>query len=409
MKKVLILGIDGYIGWALAHNLLTDGYEVCGLDNLSRRILVQRAGSDSLTPVPPITVRERYLKSFKNYYDSIACIDLGDHYNLCRVIEAYTPDTIVHLAEQPSAPWSMRSAADCISTQVSNIKGTLSLLWAMKKLCPDAHLLKLGTMGEYGTPNCIIPEGKIPHKCIAEKLLVSTEGKKTRCEILLDEEDYLSCPMSDLMFPRTAGSFYHLSKVHDTHNIEFACRTWGLRSTDVMQGVVFGVKVTGTEDDMQLTRFDYDQYFGTVINRFCVQAIIGMPLTIYGKGTQTRGYLPLKDSIQCLRIAIDNPPDHGEYRTFNQFENIYSINALAGGVISVADEMGIEVTVKHWPNPREAVELQDHYYNPEHQRLFDLGYTPSLMLPAIKQLINDIYKFKDEVKKDSIIPTTTWR
>lgn len=402
MKRVLILGIDGYIGWALAHNLLLDGYEVCGLDNLSRRTLVQRAGSDSLTPIPCITVRERYLKSHKNYFDSIACIDLGDHYNLRRVIEAYMPDTIVHLAEQPSAPWSMRSPADSIRTQVDNIKGTLSLLWAMKHLCPDAHLIKLGTMGEYGTPNCDIPEGEIPDQCLAKIPVFNPNIGDTTDEI----ED---CPMAGLMFPRTAGSFYHLSKVHDTHNIHFACRTWGLRSTDIMQGVVFGVTVTGMEDVMQLTRFDYDQYFGTVINRFCVQAIIGMPLTIYGEGNQTRGYLPLKDSIQCLRLAIDNPPKAGEYRTFNQFENTYTINALAAGVITVANELGIDVTVKHWPNPREAVELQNHYYNPAHQRLFDLGYKPSDMLLAMSRLIRDLLPYKDNVNINCIIPTTSWR
>jgi UDP-sulfoquinovose synthase len=397
MKRVLILGIDGYIGWALAHNLLNDRYKVFGLDNLSRRTLVQRAGSESLTPIPCITVRERYLKSYENYHDSIACIDLGDHYNLCRVLEEFSPDTIVHLAEQPSAPWSMRSAADCISTQVNNVKGTLSLLWAMKKICPEAHLLKLGTMGEYGTPNCDIPEGEIPEQCLnpflAHDLAYANE----------------KCPMAGLMFPRTAGSFYHLSKVHDTHNIHFACRAWDLRSTDVMQGVVFGVKVTGAEDDMQITRFDYDQYFGTVINRFCVQAIIGMPLTIYGEGNQTRGYLPLKDSIKCLRLAIDNPPALGEYRTFNQLENIYSINALAAGVIAEAADMGISVTVKHWPNPRAAIELQNHYYNPTYQRLFDLGYEPSFMLKSIRQLLEDIYKYRDKVDVNCIIPTTSWR
>src|SRR4030067_1068719 len=391
MSRVLILGIDGYIGWPLALHLLNKGYEVCGLDNCSRRELVHNMGSDSLTPIQSFHMREDYLrKKYKNFIDQICYVDLHHDWKVSKLLEYLRPDTIVHLAEQPSAPYSMKNTKACMQTQVNNIAGTLSLLWAMKEHCPNAHLVKLGTMGEYGTPNCDIPEGMIP---------------EDQCQRY--EGDAL-CPMAGPPFPRSPGSFYHLSKVHDTHNIIFACKNWGLCSTDIMQGVVFGVKVTGEEDEQQLTRFDYDQYFGTVINRFCTQAIIGHPLTIYGKGNQTRGFIPLKDSIQCLTLAIDNPSEFGEYRTFNQFENTYSIVGLAIEVVMAAKYLDIEATIGHLPNPRN--EDDKHYYNPDHQKLFDLGYIPTTHIrDEIIKLINDLIPYKDSIIKDVIMPTTTWR
>jgi UDP-sulfoquinovose synthase len=290
----------------------------------------------------------------------------------------------------------MRDTKACMQTQVNNVAGTLSLLWAMREHCPEAHLLKLGTMGEYGTPNCDIPEGEIPDDCVA---------KYRRC----DDFDYIqNCPMSGLPFPRSPGSFYHLSKVHDTHNIIFACKTWGLRSTDIMQGVVFGVTINDNTNPSQLTRFDYDEYFGTVINRFCTQAIIKHHLTIYGGGNQTRGYLPLKDSIQCLTLAIENPPSQGEYRVFNQFENIYSINQLADLVISASEQFNLYPHKMHLPNPR--TEADKHYYKPSHQRLFDLGYIPTTDIKSeIIKLFNDLIPHKDRIIKEHIMPTTTWR
>lgn len=402
--RVLILGIDGYIGWALANHLLNrPGYEVCGLDNGSRRRLVKEIGSDSLTPIQPFSTRERYLRSHKNFIDLVCCVDLSHDWKVSRLLKELQPDTIVHLAEQPSAPYSMRDTKACMQTQVNNVAGTLSLLWAMREHCPEAHLLKLGTMGEYGTPNCDIPEGEIP---------VRPCGWVPEDEEFSDDKNiihlYKSCPMKGLPFPRSPGSFYHLSKVHDTHNIIFACKTWGLRSTDIMQGVVFGVTINDDTSPSQLTRFDYDEYFGTVINRFCVQSIINHHLTIYGEGNQTRGYLPLKDSIQCLTLAIENPPSQGEYRVFNQFENIYSINQLADLVISASEQFNLYPHKMHLPNPR--TEADKHYYNPAHQRLFDLGYIPTTDIKSeIIKLINDLISHKDRVIKEHIMPTTTWR
>jgi len=398
MNRVLILGIDGYIGYALAMELLKGGYEVCGLDNLSRRRLVCQAGSDSLTPIAEFSTRTTYLRGFDNYIDSPATINLSDFYLTERVLREYKPDTIVHLAEQPSAPWSMKGPRQCIDTQVSNIAGTLALLWAMRSQCPEAHLIKLGTMGEYGTPNCDIPEGFIP-------------PNGPNCLIPEDTAILGKCPMHGLPFPRQPGSFYHLSKVHDSYNIEFACKTWDLRSTDIMQGVVFGLNHPDLPQDypLSLTRFDYDQYFGTAINRFCAQAILGIPLTVYGTGEMVRGFLPLKDSIQCITLLIENPPAFGEYRVVNQFENTYTIEELATEVEIAAVDVGLGVAeTVHITNPR--TESQKHYYNPSHQTLFDLGYQPS---PNIYQEIVNTLKvlknFKSRINPNCIQPTTKWR
>ena len=394
--RVLILGIDGYLGWPLALHLLNKDYEVCGLDNLSRRRLVSTIGSNSLTPIQDFPQREAFLKHNKNFIDNIACINLEDPYLISRVLCEFMPDTIVHLAEQPSAPYSMKDVRSCIDTQISNVSGTLALLWAIREHCPDVHLIKLGTMGEYGTPNCDIPEGTIPNKCI--------HG----FEPGIWQEGVIDCPMSGLPFPRSPNSFYHLSKVHDTHNIIFACKTWNLRSTDIMQGVVFGVSINNDVDINTLTRFDYDQYFGTVINRFITQSLINHPLTIYGEGNQLRGYIPLQDSIQCLNIAIDNPPKQGEYRTFNQFKNVYSINELACAVISTAKLLGYKSPlINHIPNPR--TENENNYYNPMHQKLYALGYRPSNMHDELIKLFNDLIPFIHRINSNVIMPTIKWR
>ncbi len=392
--KVLIIGIDGYIGYSLALHLLKKGYEVSGIDNYSRRKRVAEVGSDSLTPIAAISARMHHLNSFSNFISNFN-IHLGVAHPdiLASVIQYLEPDTIVHLGEMPSAPWSMQDAVHAGITQQENVIGTLHLLWCIKEFCPEAHLIKLGTMGEYGTPNCDIPEGKIPIECVGT----------TNIGVF---KEISGCPMKGLLFPRTAGSFYHLSKVHDTHNIEFACRTWGLRSTDIMQGVVFGLNEF--DSPVEITRFDYDEYFGTVINRFCAQSLISHPLTIYGKGGQTRGYLPLKDSIQCLNIVIDNPPKEGEYRTLNQFESTYTINELAACVTHCAQEVGLDVDPGPIANPR--VEAETHYYNPHHNKLFEMGYVPTEDIKSeISKLIQQLIPYASNVRKEVILPKTTWR
>lgn len=403
--RVLVLGNDGYIGYPLTIHLLKRGHTVLGVDDYSRRRRVELYAFDSLTPITLPTVRGKYLKNEYLHFVGQVNASLGNDSEgyIRSIVSAFKPEVIVHLAEQPSAPWSMEDAKTATKTQHENVLGTLHVLWAMKEECPKAHLVKLGTMGEYGTPPIDIPEGMIPNKpCWHIKdVEINPEDLGPGRIIRLDKK----CPMSNLLFPRQPGSFYHVSKVMDTYNVEFACRNWGLCSTDIMQGIVFGLQEVNNINE--LTRFDYDEYFGTVLNRFCAQALINHPLTIYGKGMQTRGFLTLSDSILCLTIAIENPPAKGEYRTWNQFENIYTLNTLAQKVAEAADRMGIRVTSTHIENPRN--EQENHYYNPAHQKLLDLGYRPDTDIDAsIASTLRVLKPYKERINSEVIDPTTQW-
>ncbi len=382
--RVFIPGIDGYLGWPLAMHLTKRGHEVSGADCYLRREWVAEMGSQSATPIRSIDER---LAAFRENFGSDLQFkqgDLRDYKFVLECLQSFQPDVIVHLGEMPSAPYSMMDVDHCVFTQTNNIVGTLNILFAMREVCPEAHLVKLGTMGEYGTPNIDIPEGFFE---------IEYRGRKDR-----------------LPFPRQAGSWYHQSKVHDSNNVMLACKIWGLRSTDVMQGVVFGTRVDAMGDDERLlTRFDFDQCFGTAINRFCSQTVIGQPLTLYGKGHQKRGFLPLRDSIQCLTIATENPPKKGEYRVFNQFEEVYDLTELAYKVQKVAAQLGFKAEVRNLQNPR--LEMEEHYYNPDHRNLLDLGYQPTHDMEAeIRITLLDVEKFRDriEAKADVLIPDIRW-
>jgi UDP-sulfoquinovose synthase len=382
--KVFIAGIDGYLGWPLAQHLTARGHEVAGTDLFLRREWVDEVGGQSALPVYSMderlaAFRERYGKDL-NFRKG----DLLDYEFLRDYLNEFQPDAIVHLAEMPSAPYSMIDQKHAVFTQHNNVIGSLNLLWAMKEVCPDAHLVKLGTMGEYGTPNIAIPEGFFE---------VEYRGRK-----------------DTLPFPRQAGSFYHWSKVHDSGNTMFACRIWGLRSTDIMQGVVFGTQIDAMGDDPRLrSRLDFDQCFGTAINRFCCQAVIGHPLTLYGLGGQTRGFLPLRDSIQCLTLAIENPAAPGEYRVFNQFEETYTIEELADKVRQAGADVGLNVDIHHYDNPRK--ELEKHFFEADRQHLIDLGYQPTHDVVAeVRIMLQDLMPHRDRIleKAESLVPDIRW-
>lgn len=383
--KVLICGMDGYLGWPLALRLLDrEGFEVAGVDNFSRRTLVQEVGSDSAVPIASMEDR---LVASREVFGDAPCFhegDLRDYEFVASVLEEHRPDAIIHLGEMPSAPYSMADVKRAYFTQENNILGTLNLLFAMRDLTPDAHLVKLGTMGEYGTPNIDIPEGSFE---------VGYNGRKDR-----------------LPFPRQPGSFYHLSKVHDSFNIMFACNVWQIRSTDIMQGVVYGTRTREMEADPRLrTRFDIDAIFGTAINRFCAQVIAGRPMTPYGKGGQRRGFIALRDSLECLSIAAKNPPSVGEYRTFNQFDEVYSVSSLADAVLSSAQSLGVESGVTHIANPR--IEAEDHYYNPASEGLRKLGFVPVHSLEEeLEVMLTDLLSFRERILrlKDSLDPKVKW-
>jgi len=382
--RVFIAGVDGYLGWALAQYLVALGHEVAGCDLFLRRTWVEEIGSQSATPIRSM---EERLAAFKENFDQELIFkkgDLKDYDFVLQCFRFFQPDAIVHLGEMPSAPYSMIDVHHCSFTQTNNIVGTLNILYAMKVACPEAHLVKLGTMGEYGTPNIDIPEGFFT---------IEYRGRT-----------------DTLPFPRQAGSWYHQTKVHDSHNIMFARRIWGLRSTDLMQGVVFGTRIDEMGgDDRLLTRFDFDQCFGTVLNRYCAQAVIGHPLSPFGVGQQKRGFLPLRDSMQCLAIAIDNPPKEGEYRVFNQFEEVYSVTELAQKVKRVGDELGLNVNISNIENPRK--EMEEHYYNPDHHHLLALGYKPTHDVEQeLRIMLKDLSKYKNRIeeKKEALIPDIRW-
>jgi UDP-sulfoquinovose synthase len=381
--RVLILGGDGYLGWPTAMRFSARGHEVSVVDNFSRRRWVEAQGSDSLTPILPLVERVAAWKeiSGKEIAAHVGAIEDPDF--LERVVVETKPEAIVHYGEQPSAPYSMGSREQAVETQQANVIGTLNLLFFIREHVPDAHLVKLGTMGEYGTPNIDIEEG-----------FIEIEHKGRR---------------DTLPFPKMPGSLYHLSKVHDSHNIQFACRVWGLRSTDLNQGVVYGIETDETAQDERLcTRFDYDELFGTVLNRFCVQAVIGHPLTVYGKGGQTRGFLNIRDTLQCVELAVENPADAGEYRVFNQLTEMFSVSQLAELVQRSGAELGHEVEVEHLDNPR--VEAEEHYYNPTHTKLLDLGLQPShLGDELVRSMLKAIERHRDRVIESAIDPQTRWK
>jgi len=382
--RVFIAGVDGYLGWSLAVFLASRGHEVAGIDGYFRRDWVAEIGSQSATPIRRMTER---LQAFHDNFGQSLDFRRGDlrDYNLVlNLLRSFEPEAIVHLGEQPSAPYSMMDVEHAVSTQTNNIVSTLNILFAMREACPQAHLVKLGTMGEYGTPNVDIPEGFFE---------IEYRGRK-----------------DVLPFPRQAGSWYHQSKVHDSHNVAMACRIWGLRSTDIMQGVVYGTRVDAMkEDERLLTRFDFDQCFGTAINRFCAQAVIGQPLTPYGKGGQRRGFLPLRDSMQCLHLTLTNPPAAGEYRVFNQFEETYNVTELAEKVKRVAEERGLRVEIRATENPR--IEKEEHHYNPDREHLLRLGYKPTRdMEGEIGIVLGDLVKYRDRIvaRKQALLPDIRW-
>jgi len=382
--RILITGVDGYLGWPLAIHLAARGHEVAGIDNYARRGWVGEMGSQSAIPIAPMAARlhayREHLGQNLRFYKG----DLADYNFVLNAYRSFRPEAIVYLGEMPSAPYSMLDVHTALYTQQNNVLGTLVTLHAMRDAVPDAHLVKLGTMGEYGTPGVDIPEGWFE---------LDYRGRKER-----------------MLFPRRAGSWYHQSKVHDSHNVEMACRLWGLRSTDIMQGVVYGTAIDEIEGRPELaTRFDFDQAFGTAINRFCAQAVIGLPLTPYGKGQQRRGFLALRDSIQCLTLATESPPESSDYRVFNQFEEVYSVMELAERVQRIGNESGLDVKIHPVENPRTEAEV--HYYNPDHQQLLDLGYEPTHDMDAeLRKVFRDLLPHRDRIeeRKESQFPDIRW-
>lgn len=381
--KIIVAGGDGFCGWPTALYLSKQGHDVAIIDSTIRRKWDDELRSNSLTPIATLEQRtekwhELTGKTIKTYVGDL------NHYDFLKeVLRQERPEAFVHFAEQRSAPYSMIDREHAVFTQVNNVVGTLNVLYGIKEMVPDCHLIKLGTMGEYGTPNIDIEEGYIE---------IEHKGRK-----------------DVLPYPKQPGSMYHLSKVHDSHNIMFTCRAWGIRATDLNQGVVYGLHTDETMmDEMLVNRLDYDGVFGTALNRFIIQAANGHDMTVYGKGGQTRGFLNIKDTVRCIEIAAENPADKGEFRVFNQFTEEFSVLDLAKKVHKVAKDKGLDANIAHIDNPR--VELEDHYFHAVNTKLRDLGLESNLLTDeVIGGILDEALKHKDRVIKENVLPKVSWR
>jgi UDP-sulfoquinovose synthase len=381
--KVLVLGGDGYCGWATALYLSRQGFDVAIADNFCRRLWDYELGVQSLTPIKLLEQRVAAWQALTGRKIPVFKGDVTNWHFISMVFATFVPDALVHFAEMRAAPYSMIDREHAVFTQVNNVVGTLNVLFAVKDFAPQCHLVKLGTMGEYGTPNIDIEEGFIE---------IHHNGR------------------SDVLpYPKSPGSFYHLSKVHDSHNIMFCCKTWGLKATDLNQGVVYGTvteETVGHED--LINRFDYDEVFGTVLNRFCAQAAVGYPLTVYGRGGQTRGFLDIRDTVRCVELAVLHPPAEGEYRVFNQFTEQFTVLQLAEMVRQNAVKIGLKVEIGRLPNPR--VEAEEHYYNARHTKLVEIGLKPHYLSDSLlESLLKIAVKYKHRIDRNAIAPRIQWR
>jgi UDP-sulfoquinovose synthase len=381
--RIMVLGGDGYCGWATALYLSMKGHSVAIADNYARRQWDYELGVQTLTPIRPLPDRLKVWQRLTGSTIELFVGDVTEYDFLSSAIKDFEPEAVVHFAEQRAAPYSMIDRKHAVFTQVNNVFGTLNLLFAMREFPPACHLIKLGTMGEYGTPNIDIEEGYIT---------IEHNGRK-----------------DTVPYPKQPGSFYHLSKVHDSHNIMFTCKVWGLRATDLNQGVVYGTVTDEVAlDEALINRFDYDEVFGTVLNRFCVEAAIGYPLTVYGKGGQTRGFLDIRDTVRCVEIACLNPAARGECRVFNQFTEQFSVLELAQMVHVAGKKLGLRVEIDHISDPR--VEAEEHYYNAKHSKLIELGLKPHLLSDSLlDSLMNVALKYRDRVDAAVMLPRINWR
>jgi UDP-sulfoquinovose synthase len=380
--KILVLGGDGYLGWPTAMHLSAEEHEVAVVDNYLRRNICAEQNVKSLYDVAKLEERVEIWRKKTGKVIRVFEGDLNNWDFVAATFGSFLPDAVVHYAEQPSAPYSMLNRLTASLTLHNNLGVTFNTIQAVREFVPDAHIVKLGTMGEYGTPNIDIEEGwlDIQHKGRSDKFL----------------------------FPRQAGSLYHTTKIQDTDLLWFYVRVWGLRVTDLMQGPVYGLNTNENEGDSSLfSFFNYDEIFGTVLNRFIVQAVAGYPLTVYGKGGQTRGYLNLKDTLNCVRLSLENPAESGELRVFNQFTETFTVNQLAELVRACGERNGVNVSIENKANPRK--ELEEHYYNPAHTGLLELGLEPNYLTPEVlDQMFSFVSLFKDAIDSDVIFSGIKW-
>jgi UDP-sulfoquinovose synthase len=364
-------------------HLAAKGHDICVIDNYLRRYASLETRSEPLITPPSLHERSDIWKKLTGKDIRVEIGDCNDYGFLLSVVRDFCPDAMIHYAEQPSAPYSMGDYRRARRTLDNNIGATFNAIWAIMEGAPDCHMIKLGTMGEYGTPNIDIEEGWID---------IHHKGRS-----------------HTFLYPRQAGSFYHTTKVMDTDMIWFYVRTHNIQVTDLMQGPVYGMRTAEIDMDPSLmTIFNYDDIFGTVVNRFVAQAVVGFPLTVYGKGGQTRGYLNLKDTLQCVELALINPPGKGKLRVLNQFTEQFTVNELAEKVRRAGKMLGIEVAVQSIDNPRK--EAEEHYYNAAHSGLTDLGLQPNFLTDEVMaEMIETVVRHRDKIDTGKVLPRVRWK
>lgn len=395
MSNILILGGDGYLGWPTAMYFSIRGYDVTVVDNYFRRNACTELDTGMLYSVPTLIERAKIWHEKTGKEIKIIISDLAQPDAMRQLFDGrvqytwaqnpnYTgvPETVVHYAEQPSAPYSVMDFQHADVTLINNLRVTNNLLWAVRDYARDTHVIKLGTMGEYGTPNIDIEEGWLE---------IEHNGRKDK-----------------FLFPRQAGSLYHTTKIMDTDLLWFGVRMWDLKVTDLMQGPVYGIETEESEvDDRLKTLFNYDEIFGTIVNRFVTQAVVGYPLTVYGGGGQTRGYLNIRDTLQCVHMAERAPAGKGELRIFNQIMETFSVNQLADLAQRVGNQRGHRVEIKSIPNPRK--EAEEHFYNPVYQGLQKIGVVPHYLTDELmSRLFEVVERYRDNIRKDVIFKGIKW-
>lgn len=381
-RRLIVLGADGYLGWPTAMHFAHRGWKVFAVDNYARRNLAQANNAEALFDTPDLPRRCEAFNAVTGLTIDAHVFDCTDFDALSALVAGVAPDALIHFAEQPSAPLSMRDIDAARYTLNNNVNTTFNVVWAILQNAPSCHLIKLGTMGEYGTPDIDIEEGWIE---------IAHKGRSDR-----------------FLFPRQGLSLYHTTKIMDTDLIYFYARTRGLTATDLMQGPVYGIHTAESRlDPTLLTNFHYDDIFGTVLNRFVVQAVAGVPFTIYGSGRQVRGFLNIIDTLQCIELAAAHPPSPGEFEVANQFTETFSILDLATRVAEAAHCLGLETSVQHLASPR--TELDEHHYNPAHHHFARLGLAEHrLTRDVLVEMIETVRAHSDRIDLSCIHPRIAW-